>query len=221
MTQPTYDQILSTLGAIDENPYDYEKISPFEKSLLPKGFQGNVYNMSYKWRGIVTELDVPMKIMEIGSYHGANAISLTKTFAKHPKSEIHCVDPWADYQDYNEYKGKQTTNYSLFMHNVALLPPEELQKFYIHRMPSHVIDAHFVDETFDIIYIDGNHAPLYVLQDALISLRKVVPGGYLIFDDVADKKVLNALQMFLHASQHLIENQVQTRFGQAYVKKRK
>lgn len=201
--------------------YDYSKIDDLEKSLLPSGFRGNVYNLSYKWSGIILPLDIPRKIIEIGSYHGANALSLVKTFAKHPNSEIHCVDPWADYEQYTEYKGKQTTNYSLFMHNLSLLAPEELQKFYIHRMPSHVIDAHFVDETIDIVYIDGNHTALYVLQDALISLRKLVPGGYLIFDDIQDPEVLKAFQMFMNASQGLVESEVKIRFCMAFVKKLK
>jgi SAM-dependent methyltransferase len=200
--------------------YAYEKIDDYEKSLLPNGFQGNVYNLSYKWNGIILEQNIPMKIMEIGAYHGANVCSLFKTFATHPKSEVHCVDPWKDYDDYPEYKGKQSSNYSLFLQNISKLPPEEVQKIYIHRMLSHKIDAHFVDETFDIIYIDGCHETLYVLQDAMIALKKLVPGGYLIFDDVQDPKVLQGLQMFLNVSQHLIEPEVKSRFCQAYVKKR-
>ena len=201
--------------------YDYSKIDDLEKSLLPLGFRGNVYNLSYKWCGIILPLDIPRKIIEIGSYHGANALSLVKTFAKHPNSEIHLIDPWADYDEYPEYKGQQAENYSKFLKNLSLLPPEEVQKFYIHRMPSHVIDAHFVDETIDIVYIDGCHETLYVLQDALISLRKLVPGGYLIFDDIQDPNVLKAFQMFMQASEHMVESEVKIRFCMAFVKKLK
>jgi hypothetical protein len=39
------------------------------------------------------------------------------------------------------------------------------------------------DAYFDIIYIDGNHEPEYVLEDAVLSFRKLKVGGYLIFDD--------------------------------------
>ena len=31
----------------------------------------------------------------------------------------------------------------------------------------------FKDEFFDIIYIDGNHEPEYVLEDAVLSFRKL------------------------------------------------
>jgi predicted O-methyltransferase YrrM len=39
------------------------------------------------------------------------------------------------------------------------------------------------DNFFDIIYIDGNHEPEYVLEDAVLSFRKLKVGGILIFDD--------------------------------------
>ena len=35
----------------------------------------------------------------------------------------------------------------------------------------------------DIIYIDGNHEPNYVLEDAVLSFRKLKSNGILIFDD--------------------------------------
>ena len=39
------------------------------------------------------------------------------------------------------------------------------------------------DDFFDIIYIDGNHEPEYVLEDAVLSFRKLKKGGIMIFDD--------------------------------------
>ena len=39
------------------------------------------------------------------------------------------------------------------------------------------------DNSFDIIYIDGNHEPEYVLEDAVLSFPKLKVGGYMIFDD--------------------------------------
>ena len=39
------------------------------------------------------------------------------------------------------------------------------------------------DNFFDIIYIDGNHEPEYVLEDAVLSFRKLKNNGIMIFDD--------------------------------------
>ena len=177
--------------------YDYSKINEFEKTQLPIGFQGNVYNLSYKCKSILPYPDAPVRIMEIGAYHGANACSYMKTYAQHPHSEVHCVDPWLDYDGYDEYQTKQPTNYSRFFRNVSLLDPKDLHKLYLHRGLSEVIVPTFANASFDIIYIDGNHALRYVLEDAIQSYHKVKRGGWLIFDDMQDKEVNRAVQMFL------------------------
>jgi hypothetical protein len=200
--------------------YDYSKISAHEKSFLPVGFEGYVFNMSYKWLDIIKPRDKPIKIMEIGAYHGANACSLVKTLATHPKSEIHCVDPWMDYEDYIEYKGKQGNNYSLFLKNISKLSPEDLSKIFIHRISSEDLDLYFKDKTFDIIYIDGNHSTYFVLQDAILSLKKLVPGGYLIFDDLQDKAVVDGLNLFLGSAKDLVFTDVRVNNCQAFVQKK-
>jgi hypothetical protein len=202
--------------------YDYSKINSYEKNFLPEGFQGHVFNMSYKWLHVIAlyPLNKPVKIMEIGAYHGANACSLVKTFATHPKSEIHCVDPWLDYQEYPEYKGKQDNNYSLFLKNISKLSPEDVSKVFIHRISSANLDRYFDDETFDIIYIDGNHTTFFVVQDAILSLKKLVRGGYLIFDDMQDKAVVDGLNLFLSGAKGLVETEVKINSCQAFVQKK-
>ena len=41
----------------------------------------------------------------------------------------------------------------------------------------------FDNDFFDIIYIDGNHEPEYVLEDGVLSFRKLKVGRIMIFDD--------------------------------------
>ena len=200
--------------------FDYSKISDFEKSMLPVGFEGNVYNLSYKWLEIIPATYEKMKILEIGSYHGANACSLLKTYALHPKSEIHCVDPWTDYEGYNEYKDKQMNNYSTFINNISKLFSEDMHKIHIHRMLSENCISRFPDESFDIIYIDGNHEVAYVIEDAIISLKKVKRGGWIIFDDAYDEEVKKAMQIFLHVYASSFENEIFMKNGQAYIKRK-
>jgi predicted O-methyltransferase YrrM len=53
----------------------------------------------------------------------------------------------------------------------------------VHRGYSNLEVPKFEDAYFDIIYIDGNHNPEYVLEDAVLCFRKLKPNGMLIFDD--------------------------------------
>ena len=199
--------------------YDYSGLPYDEMAYLPLGFKGNVYNMSFKWKEIINPTNEPIKVLEIGAYHGANVCCLTKTHAIHSDSEIHCVDPWGDYEQYPEYKDQQRTNYSKFIHNISQLHPTDLNKIHLHRVKSEEAWSRFADSMFDIIYIDGNHERNFVFEDALMSLKKVKKGGWLVFDDAHDAKVMEAIQVFLHLYKDSFHPHVLSKNGQAYMRR--
>jgi hypothetical protein len=118
--------------------YSYENTSNEAKALLPQGFKGEVFRLSDNWLTVVPVNENPVKIMEIGAYHGANVCSLVKTYAKNNNSEIHCVDPWLDYTNYSEYKDLQKTNYSIFLENITKLHTDDINKIlqFIKYSPS-------------------------------------------------------------------------------------
>lgn len=177
--------------------YDYSKTTDLVKSQLPNGYKGNVFRLSYSWQTIIPVTNEPIKIMEIGTYHGANLCSYMKTYAQHNETQIHSVDPYIDYNGYGEYKSKQPSNYSIFLNNISKLDPIDLNKIYIHRGLSEDVVPLFPNESFDIIYIDGNHDRKYVLEDAVLCFKKLKLGGWMVFDDMQCKEVSDAVQMFL------------------------
>jgi hypothetical protein len=202
--------------------YDYSRISYLETTYLPQGYKGNVYNMSYKWQDIIKPTNDPIKVLEIGAYHGANVCCLTMTHALHVDSEIHCVDPWYDYDGYPEYRDKdeQKSNYFKFIHNISKLNPVHLNKIHIHRMKSDDYAKRFQDESFDIIYIDGNHEKLFVFEDALISHKMIKKGGWIVFDDAHDKQVLEAIQMFVNLYKESCYDEIVIKNSQVFMKRR-
>ena len=176
--------------------YDYSKISEREKSLLPFGFQGNVYNLSYKWQEIFPGTENPVKILEIGGYHGRNVCSLTKTYAVHTSSEIHVIDPWQDYDGYNEYKDKQNNNYSIFIKNISKLPAWDLSKIYLHRMKSEDFRAIFMgNETIvprpsDLSYYSWESQVCYINDSPNFKTDASSEEG-LMFRNKRDRKLIN------------------------------
>ena len=96
-----------------------------------------------------------------------------------------CIDPWEDYEDYPEYKDQQNSIYTSFLKNIdnAGLSPQKSDRVIVRRGYSHLIIPEFQDDFFDIIYIDGNHEQNFVLEDAVLSFRKLKKGGIMIFDD--------------------------------------
>jgi hypothetical protein len=125
--------------------------------------------------------DRQINYLEIGAFYGANVLSVAATYGKHPESKLYCIDPWEDYDEYDEYKNQQSTIYNTFISNIE--NSGEKEKIIVRRGYSNIEVPKFEDNFFDIIYIDGNHEPEYVLEDAVLSFRKLKINGVMIFDD--------------------------------------
>ena len=147
-------------------------------------FVGTKYRLANNW---FRNVDVnhfqhkPIHYLEIGAFYGANLLSVASTYGSHPDSKLYCIDPWEDYNEYPEYKNKQSTIYDSFLKNVENSGVKD--KIRITRGYSNLEIPKFDDEFFDIIYIDGNHEPEFVLEDAVLSFRKLKKDGIMIFDD--------------------------------------
>jgi len=150
-------------------------------TLNPK-FKGVAYRLANIWFPYVTpDSSKPIKYAEVGAFYGANMVSVAETYGVHPDSTLIAIDPWTDYVDYPEYKGEQTTIYNAFTQNMEACGLSE--RVTVKRGYSHEVLPTLEDNSFDIIYIDGNHEPEYVLEDAVLAFRKLKVGGRLIFDD--------------------------------------
>jgi len=107
---------------------------------------------------------------EIGVWQGEYAEILC---AGCPGLHLIAVDPWAAYDDYNDYKMKRSMRDAFDATLVRLGP-------YPHTiLPQRSVDAakHIDDESLDFVYIDGNHRFDYVVADLAAWTPKVKRGG--------------------------------------------
>lgn len=147
-------------------------------------FNGVHYRLANNWYSYVNVNDyenIPINYLEIGCFYGGNVLTVANTYAFHNDSKLYCVDPWDDYKGYSEYKGRQLEIYNSFINNIEKSGKKE--KINTRRGYSNIEVLKFDNDFFDIIYIDGNHEPEYVLEDAVLSFRKLKKGGIMIFDD--------------------------------------
>lgn len=149
-----------------------------------KNFTGVNYRLANNWYERVDVnhyKDKPINYLEIGAFYGANLLSVDQSYGSHPDSKLYCIDPWEEYDEYPEYKNEQSTIYDAFINNIENSGSKD--KIVINRGYSNTEIPKFEDNFFDIIYIDGNHEPEYVLEDAVLSFRKLKKDGIMIFDD--------------------------------------
>jgi hypothetical protein len=148
------------------------------------GYQGLGWRLSNNWLKFLPQSNnLPLNYLEIGTLHGANLISVEHFFGKNKESKFVVIDPYADDIEYNEYKGEQDLNYNTFRTNVEMVNLiDDVSLFHLREKSSKAIPK-LKDYYFDIIYVDGNHKPENVLEDAVMAWRKLKNQGIMIFDD--------------------------------------
>ena len=96
------------------------------------------------------------------------------------------IDPWAFQSEFpNRMFGGTVAKSQADMDAIHTSVAERFSsdRFELVRKMSLDAAKDFADETFDWVYIDGNHYYDYVRQDLDVWLPKVKPGGFLTGDD--------------------------------------
>lgn len=132
------------------------------------------------------------RFLEIGSYEGASACWLIRTFARLHPIEIHCVDTWqggVEHQSQGTHAADMPAVEARFQRNVALSIEEapNAVTLEVHKSRSDLALARLLADGragyFDFAYIDGSHQATDVLCDAVLAFRLLRNGGLMVFDD--------------------------------------
>ena len=127
--------------------------------------------------------------IEIGTFKGENAKCILNNLNI---NKIYLIDPWEEYVDYKEDKTKKVLDNAYKITKNRLRNYEDKVE-YLKDYFSNVVGK---VPKVDYVYIDGNHAYDYVLEDCRNYWNKVKDGGILAGHDIAWKEVLNAVQDF-------------------------
>ena len=143
-----------------------------KKFLLSKKITQDYFSShAYNFYEIMKKFEKP-KYLEIGSFEGNSAMFIAQNFEN---SKIFCVDNWVGTKEYNNLNFSKLENN--FDSNISEF--NNINKF---KMLS---DNFFKNNktTFDVIYIDGYHKGLQVLEDFKNSWNVLNDNGVIIFDD--------------------------------------
>lgn len=135
-----------------------------------------------------------LQILEIGSWVGASALSWAQGLKQHNQSKgtITCVDAWKPFFDRSlhhndvyqtmEQALETETAYQLFLHNVSTIP-NSITCQHLRGKTDHILPL-LRPNTFDVVFIDADHAYTPVLKDIKHSLDLVKDGGIICGDDL-------------------------------------
>jgi predicted O-methyltransferase YrrM len=137
------------------------------------------------------DLRMPVRYLEVGSFEGASLTFVHDLLEGRLRATI--VDP---FENYSELPSTEMSAVEArFRANIKAIGIDArvLRGSSIERLPQLIAGA----ETFDLIYIDGSHAKLDVITDALLCWRLLAPDGLMIFDDYRMPEVGAAVDTFV------------------------
>lgn len=125
------------------------------------------------------------RILEIGSFRGASTTAFGHAI-KDTSSEIYCLDCWHDYHGQGFFNGvlpeAQPTDHDIlraFLANTAFLG----EQIRILKGASQQFRDLLPNRFFDLVFIDAAHDYKNVVNDIVIGLDALAPGGMLCGHD--------------------------------------
>lgn len=125
----------------------------------------------------ISNLDTPpLKILEIGSWEGRSACWFLQNF---PGAHLTCVDTW---EGSVEHSPESIVGiYDRFCHNVKVARVDD--RVTAIKAPSEKALYGLTPESYDLIYVDGDHRAFAALRDIIMTWGLLRPGGVMLIDD--------------------------------------
>jgi hypothetical protein len=125
-------------------------------------------------------VDKPVRFLQIGVYTGDASVWLMDNVLTHPDSLLVDVDTWEG--------SDEPSHHDMNWNTVEVVYDAKTSR---HQLDRRIVkykgtsDSFFSNnrETYDFIYIDGDHTAYGVLKDAVHAYECLKVGGIIAFDD--------------------------------------
>jgi tetratricopeptide (TPR) repeat protein len=125
----------------------------------------------------------PIYCLEVGSWQGASATWLLDKVVSARGGLLSCIDTFAGSSEHEALLGSLGSSLeAIFDSNIAKTGYRAMCRKLVGSSQERL--RPLPPEAFDFIYIDGAHEAKFVIQDAVLALPLLKPGGYILFDDV-------------------------------------
>lgn len=136
-----------------------------------------------------TYQDAPARYLEIGVFEGRSGCWLLEHILTHAESTYTGIDNWSlpvPKYDPIAIERRARANLASFGDKVDL----------IHGDSRTVLrEPRWKFETFDIIYIDGDHRAFACLEDSILAWPLLKPGGVMMWDDYRMRRSHNTVKL--------------------------
>ena len=132
-------------------------------------------------------IGAPCHMLELGTFEGRSAAWFLDEILTHPESHLTTVDPYCYPANYTARCALAARSKVDDVLDVAKRTAAANLAAYGDRVSMVCMESfHFLracDNTYDAIYIDGNHHSAWVMEDAVLAWRLLKVKGIMMFDD--------------------------------------
>lgn len=154
-----------------------------------------------------------LSVLEVGSFEGQSAVVWGHALATYCEEGgyLLCIDPWKPYHSKqmlasgSMYEQMNTgledgSVYQRFLSNISAIPEKTS---VMHRKGTLLSEfGYLIEDSFDIVYIDGDHTASGVASDLALGRQLVRTGGLICGDDLEVQfDGCDQEQCLLHAEQ--------------------
>lgn len=137
----------------------------------------------------------PVHLIQIGVFEGMDLVWDFQNILCHPDSRALAIDPWAatsriDGKTMMEVRERAIHNLKPWEEKLSLCQgfSHEVLAPLVEGTPVRIQGKTIQRGEWDLIVIDGDHSASAVLSDACQSYQLARRGGWLLFDDVRNRK---------------------------------
>lgn len=122
------------------------------------------------------------KILEIGSWAGHSTTLWASACKEKKKGKVFCIDTWGGASNTPQLRNKTKKILNLFHHNIKTSGVED----YVVSIKGSSDDVAKIlcENTFDLVYVDGDHSYTQFKKDLLNYMKFVKAGGIICGDDL-------------------------------------
>ena len=135
-------------------------------------------------RELASFSEISYKILEIGSWAGSSAVLWASACKKRNKGIVFCMDTWQGTNNPPQDTKQAIRNdriFNLFLHNIEASGFKDY--IVLLKGSSDMMAEILKPESFDFVYIDGDHAYVQFKKDLLNYSKMVKVNGILCGDD--------------------------------------
>lgn len=147
--------------------------------MFTRRFHRNFKTIERLFRGL------PVRYLEIGVFLGSTSEWMLDNILTHPDARLVGIDPWIWFKTMRKrFPTEEIWEKEMLDRIESLRIKYKGRADFIQGYSQDILRREsYKDNSFDLIYIDGQHTILSVLRDFSLSWPLLKVGGVMIFDD--------------------------------------